>query len=261
MRTRRTLAALAAVVALTATACGGSSSGGSQSSKISGTITVFAAASLTGAFTELGHDFEQSHPGTHVRFSFGGSDTLAAQITNDAPADVFASASPTTMQLVTDKKLAASASPPIFARNQLQIAVPPSNPKKLKSLADIVRPGIKLAMCAPTVPCGSAALTAFKAANLTPHPVTQEVDVKSVLTKVELGEVDAGLVYKTDVQSAGGKVIGVSFPEAGGAINSYPIARLVNAPNPNAAQAFIDLVLSDTGQSVLAKAGFLPPSP
>jgi len=261
MRNVRTLAVIASLVALTASACGGSSSGGgTSSSKISGTITVFAAASLTAAFTELGHDFEQAHPGTHVRFSFGGSDALAAQITNGAPADVFASASPTTMALVTDKQLAAGTTP-TFARNQLQIAVQPGNPLKLNSLSDIVRHGVKLAMCAPTVPCGTAALTALKTANLTAHPVTQEVDVKSVLTKVELGEVDAGLVYKTDVQAAAGKVDGIAFPEAGGAINSYPIARLKDAPNPTGAQAFIDLVLSATGRSVLAQAGFLSATP
>jgi molybdate transport system substrate-binding protein len=221
-------------------------------------VTVFAAASLTGTFTTLGKEFEQAHPGTTVRFSFGGSDTLAAQIVNGAPADVFASAGAQTMGGVKDKGLT-SGNPSAFARNQLEIAVPPGNPMNLHSLADLVKPGVKLALCAASVPCGSAAVTVFDHAGLTPHPVTLEVDVKSVLTKVELGEVDAGLVYKTDVQAAQGKVAGINFPESNSAVNHYPIAALKSSTNPAAAEAFVAFVLSAEGRKVLAAAGFLGP--
>jgi molybdate transport system substrate-binding protein len=235
-----------------------SSAASGSAPSFSGTVTVFAAASLTGTFTTLGTEFEHAHPGTTVQFSFAGSDSLAAQIVNGAPADVFASASPTTMATVRGKGLAAGSST-VFTRNQLEIAVPPGNPMNLHSLADLVKPGPKLALCAATVPCGSAALAAFTKAGLTPHPVTLEVDVKSVLTKVELGEADAGLVYKTDVKAAQGKVAGVTFPEAGAAINLYPIVVLKSSANHEAAQAFVGFVLSAEGRRVLLAAGFLSP--
>ena len=255
---------LAAGVAVILTACGSSaatSSPGSAASTpaLAGTVTVFAAASLTGTFTTLGHEFEQAHPGTTVKFSFGGSDSLAAQIVNGAPADVFASAAPQTMGTVKSAGLIAG-NPTVFARNQLEIAVAPGNPLNLHTLADVNRPSVKLALCAKTVPCGSAALAAFAVVGITPHPVTLELDVKSVLTKVELGEVDAGLVYRTDVQAAGSKVGGVTFPEAGGAITRDPIAALKNSANLPAAQAFVAFVLSAQGRSVFAAAGFLPAS-
>jgi molybdate transport system substrate-binding protein len=245
-------------------ACGSSaapSSSGSAASApaLTGTVTVFAASSLTGTFTTLGHEFEQAHPGTTVKFSFGGSDTLAAQIVSGAPADVFASAAPQTMGTVKSAGLIAG-NPTVFARNQLELAVPPGNPLNLHTLSDINQPTVKLALCAKTVPCGSAALAAFAVVGITPHPVTLELDVKSVLTKVELGEVDAGVVYKTDVQAAGGKVTGVAFPEAGGAINKDPIAALKNSANLSAAQAFVAFVLSAQGRSVFAAAGFLSAS-
>jgi molybdate transport system substrate-binding protein len=250
---------LAVVLAGCGTSAASPSSATSASSpSFSGAVTVFAAASLTGTFTTLGTEFEHGHPGITVRFSFAGSDSLAEQIVNGAPADVFASASPTTMATVTSKGLAAGDST-VFTRNQLEIAVPPGNPMNVRSLAAVVNPGLKLALCAATVPCGSAANAAFIKAGLTPHPVTLEVDVKSVLTKVELGEVDAGLVYKTDVQAAKGKVDGVTFPEAGGAINLYPIVALKSSANSTAAQAFVDFVLSAEGRRVLLAAGFLSP--
>jgi molybdate transport system substrate-binding protein len=228
------------------------------SADVSGTVVVFAAASLKTTFTALAASFEQAHPGVKVVPSFGGSDTLAAQITAGAPVDVFTAASTTTMATVT-KAGDAKATPAVFAKNELEIAVSPGNPTHLAALADLAKAGVKLAVCAPTVPCGAAAAKAFAAATLTPHPATLEQDVTSVLTKVELGEVDAGLVYQTDVKSAGSKVTGVNFPEAASAINTYPIAVVTTGKNATAGQAFVDYVLSAAGQQVLQAAGFQQP--
>ncbi|MET8142385.1 molybdate ABC transporter substrate-binding protein [Sphaerisporangium sp. NPDC005288] len=220
-------------------------------------VTVFAAASLTGTFTELGKAFEAAHPGTSVRFNFGSSATLAQQITQGAPADVFAAASPATMKTVTDASLASS--PTTFARNKLQIAVPAANPAKVEGLKDLTDPKVKVALCAEQVPCGAAAAKALEAAGLTVKPVTLEQDVKATLTKVELGEVDAALVYRTDVIASAGKVNGIEFPEADKAINDYPIATLAKAPAGDLAGQFVDLVLSPQGKDVLTKAGFEAP--
>lgn len=233
-------------------------SSGSASARVNGTVTVFAAASLKESFTALGKDFEAAHPGTEVVFDFGGSDTLAAGITSGAPADVFAAASPKTMKTVTDAGDATGA-PVTFARNQLEIATLPGNPHHIASLKDLTGSGLKVALCAKTVPCGSAAQQALTAAHLSLTPVSYEQDVKSALTKVELKEVDASVVYKTDVKAAGGKVDGVDFPESAGAINAYPVAALKDAPNTAGAQAFIALVTSTQGQQVLRQAGFLGP--
>ncbi len=262
--------ALAGAVALAAAAgCSSSSSTGANAaatssgaspsaSPLTGTVTVFAAASLTGTFTQLGKDFQAAHPGVTVKFNFGGSDTLAASIVNGAPADVFAAASTATMNTVT-KAGDATGTPTVFVKNQLEIAVPPGDPKAITTLADLTKPGIKVALCATTVPCGAAAIKAETAGNVKINPVTLETDVKSALTKVELGEVDAALVYQTDVKAAGGKVQGVDFPEAAQAINTYPIVVLKDAPDPSAAQAFVAFVLSAHGRDVLSAAGFQSP--
>ncbi|MEV6007146.1 molybdate ABC transporter substrate-binding protein [Streptomyces sp. NPDC051976] len=233
-----------------------SASAGSQ--KVTGTVTVFAAASLKESFTTLGKEFEAAYPGSKVTFNFGGSDTLAASITSGAPADVFASASPKTMKTVTDAK-DADGTPATFVRNQLEIATLPGNPDKIASLKDLTKSGVKVALCAKTVPCGAAAQKALTASHLTLTPVTYETDVKAALTKVELKEVDASVVYKTDVQAAGGKVTGVEFPESASAINTYPIVKLKNAQNAAGADAFIAFVQSAEGQKVLSAAGFLKP--
>jgi molybdate transport system substrate-binding protein len=235
-----------------------SGSSASSSPKLSGTVTVFAAASLEESFTTLGKEFEKEHPGTKVTFSFGGSDTLAASITNGAPADVFAAASAKTMKIVTDKDDTAG-TPATFVRNRLEIATLPGNPDKISSLKDLTKSGLKVVLCDKTVPCGAAAQTALAAAGLKLTPVSYEQDVKSALTKVELKEADAAVVYKTDVKAAGHKVQGVDFPESAQAVNDYPIALLKDAPNVEAAKAFIALVRSAEGQKVLAQAGFLKP--
>jgi molybdate transport system substrate-binding protein len=264
--TARLLAALAltAVVAGTA-ACGDNSDdagstpgGGGSSSAISGTVTVLAAASLTGTFTTIGKNFEALHPGAKVTFSFAGSSQLAQQITSGAPADVFASASPATMTTVTDKGDAVG-TPVTFVKNQLVIAVRKGNPKGLTSLAAIAAPGVKVALCAQQVPCGAAAKTALSMANVKLTPVTLEQDVKSALSKVTLGEVDAALVYRTDAEAAATDVAGVEFPESAEAINRYPIAALKGAPNPAGAAAFVAYVQTDPAQRVLSAAGFQTP--
>lgn len=236
----------------------GSSASSSASPKLSGTVTVFAAASLKESFTALGQKFEKAHPGTKVTFNFGGSDTLAASITGGAPADVFASASPKTMAIVTDAKDNAT-EPVTFVRNQLEIATLPGNPEKISSLKDLTQSGLKVVLCDKEVPCGAAAQKALEASDLRLTPVSYEQDVKAALTKVELKEADAAVVYKTDVHAAGDKVEGVEFPESADAINDYPITLLKDAPNAEAARAFIALVRSADGQKALAEAGFLQP--
>ncbi|MFC3352276.1 molybdate ABC transporter substrate-binding protein [Streptomyces echinoruber] len=241
-----------------AAASGTAASAASGAKRLSGTVTVFAAASLKESFTTLGKEFEKDHPGTKVTFNFGGSDTLAANITAGAPADVFAAASPKTMGIVTGEK--DTAGPPVtFVRNRLEIATLPGNPDHISSLKDLTRSGLKVVLCAKTVPCGAAAQKALDAGGLKVTPVSYEQDVKSALTKVELKEADAAVVYKTDVKAAGGKVEGVTFPESARAVNDYPIALLKNAPNPDAARAFIALVRSAEGRGVLTRAGFLAP--
>ncbi|MBO7937435.1 MULTISPECIES: molybdate ABC transporter substrate-binding protein [Streptomyces] len=268
-RTPRTLRAAGAGVAvlLALSACsssddsdsaGSSPSASGGSEKLSGTVTVFAAASLKESFTTLGKEFEKAHPGTKVTFNFGGSDSLAASITGGAPADVFASASPKTMKIVTDAKDNAT-EPVTFVRNQLEIATLPGNPDKITSLKDLTKSGLKVVLCDKEVPCGAAAQKALDASGLKLTPVSYEQDVKSALTKVELKEADAAVVYKTDVNAAGDKVEGVDFPESADAVNDYPIALLKDAPNADAAEAFIALVQSPEGQKVLTGAGFLQP--
>ncbi|MEU8787990.1 molybdate ABC transporter substrate-binding protein [Streptomyces sp. NPDC048643] len=274
-RTRRTtrslqVAGVSAAALLALSACSSSDDASSDSSstpkssassspKLTGTVTVFAAASLKESFTSLGKEFEQAHPGTKVTFNFGGSDTLAASITGGAPADVFAAASPKTMAIVTDKKDAAT-TPATFVRNQLEIATLPGNPDKVSSLKDLTKSDLKVVLCDKTVPCGAAAQKALDAGHLKLTPVSYEQDVKSALTKVELKEADAAVVYKTDVKAAGDKVEGVEFPESADAVNDYPIALLKDAPNAEAAKAFIALVQSPEGQKVLTAAGFLKPT-
>jgi molybdate transport system substrate-binding protein len=254
MRVRRALCVLAAAGLLAGCASSGSKSAGAGA--VGGTLVVFAAASLKPTFTELAKEFEAAHDGVKVVLSFGGSDSLAAQISQGAPVDVFASANTSTMNTIV--KANDAAAPSDFAKNSLQIAVPSGNPKDVQSLADVTKSRVKLALCAATVPCGSAAAKAFAAAGLDAHPVTLEQDVTSVLTKVELGEVDAGLVYRTDVKAAAGKVDGVDFAEASSAVNTYPIAQVTTGKNSRASRAFVAFVLSAAGQRVLQAAGFEP---
>ena len=257
-------ATLVAAVGLVLSACAGGpaspapgatagpTSTGTAGAPLTGDLVVFAAASLQQTFTQLGDALMAQNPGLHVTFSFAGSSSLAAQLQQGAPADVFAAANTSTMKAASD----VTDPPVVFAHNTLEIAVPKGNPGHVTGLADLARPELKIALCAPEVPCGSAAVAVFAAAGLTPAPDTYEQDVTATLTKVRLGEVDAALVYRTDVRSAGDSVQGIDFPQAAAARNDYPIATLARAPDRAAADAFVALVLSPQGQRVLADAGF-----
>jgi molybdate transport system substrate-binding protein len=245
----RVVAAALGAMAFAVTACGGADE------KATRQITVFAAASLTEAFVELGRAFEASHGGARVRFSFGASSTLAQQAIHGAPADVLATADEASLQRV----LGAGAVPAIFARNRLEIAVGKGNPKKLTALADLAWPGVVLVSCAPEVPCGRFASQALAKAAVRAAPKSLEENVKAVLTKVSLGEADAGIVYVTDVRSASGRVEGVAIPDEHNVLASYPIAALKTGGNVEGGRAFVDFVLSDAGRRVLDRYGFLSP--
>ena len=226
--------------------------------RLSGTVTVFAAASLKATFTKLASEFEARNPGTKVTLSFAGSSDLATQISQGAPADVFASADAKNMAKLSDAELI-DGTAANFATNRLEIAVPPSNPASIASFADLARPGIKVVMCASQVPCGAAADSVEEAAGVALSPVSEESSVTDVLGKVTSGEADAGLVYVTDVKATGGKVKGIPIPEAATAANTYPIATLASSRNKELAAAFIAMVTGADGRKTLSDAGFGAP--
>jgi molybdate transport system substrate-binding protein len=255
----RVRAAVAILALLVVAGCGNDSDPPSAAGAgVTGEITVFAAASLTDAFEQIGQDFEAAHPGTTVTFNFAGSSLLATQINEGAPADVFASAAPANMKVVTYAGNG-SGTPTTFVKNQLVIAVPKGNPQGVKALADLTRPDVKVALCAEQVPCGAAAGKALKGAGVTVKPVTLEQDVKAALAKVKLGEVDAALVYRTDAKAAAADVDPVEFPESATAINDYPMVVLAKAPNKTAGRAFADFVRQEQARAVLTRAGFQAP--
>jgi molybdate transport system substrate-binding protein len=220
-------------------------------------LNVFAAASLTAAFTDLGNSFEKSHPRVRVRPVFAGSSTLVQQIQQGAPADVFASADTANMQKLSDAGL--TETPSVFARNKLEIVVQKGNPKRIAGLADLARPDLIVVLAAPGVPAGTYAAQALAKAAIKVTPKSQEQDVKSVISKVSLGEADAGIVYVTDVSAAGSSVEGVEIPDAENVIAIYPMAVLKQAPDAADGRAFDRFVLSADGQRVLARYGFLQP--
>ncbi len=243
-----------------ATSASASASGQASSSAQAGgtgSITVFAAASLTGTFTALGKQFEAANPGDTVKFSFGPSSGLATQITSGAPADVFASAAPANMNTVV--KAGDAASPQNFAKNTAEVAVPANNPGNVTTVNDLSKSSVKVALCQPQVPCGVVASEVFKNVGITVKPVTLQPDVKSVLTQVTLGNVDAGVVYVTDVKAAGSKVKGVTVPASMNASTLYPIATISDSKQKAEAQAFVAYVMSAAGQKVLGAAGFQQP--
>jgi molybdate transport system substrate-binding protein len=228
-----------------------------QPGTLDGTVTVLAAASLTETFDALAASFESEYPGVDIVLSYGGSSALATQITEGAPADVFAAANESTMQAVVGAGDAQH--PTIFTTNILEIAVPAGNAAGVTGLADLAKDDLAIALCDPAVPCGSAAQTLLDSAGIAAKPDTLEQDVKAVLTKIELGEADAGLVYVTDVVAAGDAVEGIEVPEAAEAVNRYPIVVLNDAPNAPAAHAWVEYVLSAEGWQALAAAGFVAP--
>ena len=220
------------------------------------TITVLAASSLTGSFTELGQQFEDQHPDVTVKFAFDSSATLAQQATDGAPADVLATADPTTM----DKAKSAQAdAPKTFATNTMVLATPADNPAGIRSFSDLDKSSVKYVMCVPTAPCGIVGQALLDQDHITGKPVSQEVDVKSVLAKLTEGEADAGLVYVTDAAAAGDQVHTVPIPGAAKQVTSYPIVTLTQSKNADLARQFVDLVTGSTGQQVLSKAGFGKP--
>ncbi|MCS3779622.1 molybdate ABC transporter substrate-binding protein [Tsukamurella ocularis] len=259
MRVARVLTAAVLAAGLTAcsTPTSPETSTSSSAAAGSGTVVVYAAASLQATFEKLGASFSAANPGTPVKFSFGGSSGLLTQLQQGAPADVFATADTPTM----DKAKAASlvTDPQPFATNVLTIATAPGNPKGIASLADLAKPGVSVVVCAQPVPCGTATARVTKAADVTLTPVSEEDSVSSVLAKVRHGQADAGLVYRTDVKGTKGAVASVDFPEADGAVNVYPIAPLTGAKNADGAKRFIDFVRGAEGRAALADAGFGAP--
>lgn len=230
---------------------------GCGSAPTSTTLTVSAASSLTGAFTAIGTAFEKEHPGVSVSFNFGGSSTLAEQIAAGAPVDVFASASKATMDTVVAAQRAGS--PRLMARNAMAIVVPPSNPAGITSLADVARPGVRVVVCQESVPCGAAARAVFTNAGVTVTPASLEPDVKSVLAKVSADEVDAGIVYITDVLAAGPAVGSVTIPAGINVSTAYYVVAMSDSTRSDLASQFVEFVLGPTGQDVMSTAGFQAP--
>ncbi len=226
--------------------------------RLAGDVTIFAGSSLVDAFHAIGDEMERANPDARFTFNFGSSSTLATQVTNGAPADVFASADEANMRKIVDAKLTDGA-PTAFATNRLEIAVADGNPKKIGALADLARSDVVLVLAAPTVPAGKYALEALTKAGVTTRPVSQEVDVRAVLNKVSLGEADAGIVYVTDVKSATGRVTGVEIPEHDQVVARYPIAVVKGSRNAPLANRFIDYLVSPVGQGILATHGFSKP--
>lgn len=244
------LAILAALLLTLTAGC----SGGSQHDS----LTVFAAASLKPTFTEIGERFEKDHPDIRVEFSFAGSSDLVTQLTQGAPADVFASADTRNMDKAAAAGLLAG-DPVNFASNTLTIVVAPGNPKGINRFSDLTRPGLNVVTCAPQVPCGAATQKVEQAVGVDVAPVSEESSVTDVLNKVTSGQADAGIVYVTDARDAADRITVVPVPEAADVVNVYPIATLRKSSQPAAAREFVELVTGEVGQQVLAAAGFGKP--
>ncbi|HEX2784145.1 MAG TPA: molybdate ABC transporter substrate-binding protein [Ilumatobacteraceae bacterium] len=222
-----------------------------------GDVVVFAASSLTEAFTEMGTAFKVDNPDANVTFNFAGSGDLVTQITQGAPADIFVSADDKNMKKMTDAGENVG-EPVSIAKNTMEIIVEKGNPKGITSVADLARSDLIVVLCAETVPCGSSAAAVLKNAAVTASPKSLEDKVKGVVTKVSAGEADAGIVFVTDVNAAKDSADGVEIPADINVINNYPMVLTKEATNPTAAQAFADYVASDAGQAILGKYGFLP---
>jgi molybdate transport system substrate-binding protein len=259
------LGAGALVGALALAGCSSDDGGASGQGSTGGgdrTLVVFAAASLTGTFQAIAHQFEQDHAGVTVKLSFAGSSDLVAQIQEGAPADVFASADEPTMKKLTDAGLAAG-DPVPFATNVLTIVTPPDDPAGITSFQDLAKPDAKVVVCAPQVPCGHATTEVEAATGVTLKPVSEESQVTDVLAKVTSGEADAGLVYVTDAKGALAKDANalkqIDFPEASQAVNTYPVVAVEGSKHAELASEFVAAVTSDAGRTVLQDAGFGAP--
>jgi molybdate transport system substrate-binding protein len=258
---RVALPTVAAALLLPLAACGGGKSNASSSPSGSGgsggrtTITVLAAASLTDVFKAERAAYEKAHAGITIKFSFAGSQDLAAQVSQGAPADALVTADTKTMDGVKKD----TGSPTVIAKNRLTIATAPGNPKKIHGLSDLANPGLKVVLAAKQVPVGNYGDKVLAAQHVNVKPVSEEASVRAVLTKVELGEADAGIVYVTDAQSAKGKVGTVTIPDAQNAIASYPAATLNGSQHAAAAADFVKWLSSPQAQSILRSAGFQQP--
>jgi molybdate transport system substrate-binding protein len=249
----RLLLVLVTVFGLLTASCGSDDASGHRGRD----VKVFAASSLTAAFTEIGDAFMSAdQTGTTVTFDFAASSDLVTQIGEGATADVFASADQSNMKKLTDAGNN-GASPAVFAKNQLQIMVEPGNPKGITTVADLENPDLLVVTCAPEVPCGKYAATLFSNAGVSVTPKSLEENVKAVVTKVTAGEADAGIVYRTDVLATKGKADGVDIPAEINVTAEYPI--VVTKAAGDGADAFVQFVLSDAGQKILASYGFLAP--
>jgi molybdate transport system substrate-binding protein len=262
----RLLGAVLCLAVAVAAACGsddGAESGAGgpddgRAADLDGTITVYAAASLTDALTEVAGAFEATHAGVTVELNFAGSSALREQILAGAPADVFASATPDSMDQVVTAG-AVDGEPRVLARNTLEIAVPAGNPGDVEGLADFADDDLLIGLCAVEVPCGELGREVLARAGVTPSPDTDEPDVRSLLTKVAAGDLDAGIVYHSDVVAAGDDVEGIAIPDAGNVVADHPVAALSDAGEPAVAAAFVDFLLAEDGQAVLESHGFLRP--
>lgn len=247
------IAAVLATLALVLSGCatGATNPGGARP------LVIFAAASLQGVFDAMSNEFATTDAGHKYAVApivYDGSQALATQIVEGADVDVIAFASESSLTPVTKAGRAGKGT--VFATNTLQIAVAPGNPKHVLDLADLAKPGIATVLCAPEVPCGKASRTLLDDAAVTVHPVSEETNVTSVVTRVKTGEADAGLVYRTDVAAAGNALTGITPANAGVAVNRYPITVANNAPSADGARAFVDFVLSPAGRKILADYGF-----
>lgn len=269
-RTSQRTLALFAVLAIAAASCGSSSRSSSSTSAaaaptagatkaLAGSVTVFAASSLTAAFTEAGKAFSAANPGTSVTFNFAGSSALVTQIGQGAPADVFASADDANMKKLTDAGEATGAASK-FARNSLEILVAKGNPKHIKTVSDLGNSALTVVLCAPAVPCGAAAAATLTKAKVTLTPKSLEDQVKGVVTKVTSGEADAGIVFVTDVSAAGAAAEGVAIPDDVNTITNYSIVVTKAATNAAGGSAFIGSIDSAPGRAIMAKYGFLAPA-
>ena len=266
---RAAIAAVSLLSAVSLAACGGSASNSSTNAasgaasasasgvpqKATGELKVLAAASLKASFTEIGIQLEKDNPGLHVTFDFQGSQTLVSSLSEGNAADVLATADEPTMNKAVEQKLVGERTE--FATNVLTLIVPKGNPANVKGI-DSSLDDAKLVVCVETAPCGNAAKELAKAYNVTLNPVSEEQKVTDVRTKVESGEADAGVVYKTDAVAAKDKVDEITIDNKG-VVNHYPIAQTAKPSNPEAAQVFINAITSKSGQDILAKYGFGKP--
>jgi len=253
------IAAIAPIVGLVVTlsACGGDEGGGGPGGQAEASrVTVFAASSLTQAFEAMAEELEQDSPDTTIRFNFGSSSDLATQLEQGARADVYASADEANMTKVVDAGLV-QGEPSVFVKNKLEIIVRAGNPEGIRSLEDLANSELVLSLCNEECPAGKYAAEALANAGVSVKPDSLETEVKAVVTRLQVGEADAGIVYASDVASAVGEVEGVPIPDGVNVIATYPIAELTDASST--AGEFVDFALSERGRAILEEHGFLVP--